>query len=151
MVNGQGTSCYWLVQIVWFFVFIVCNSCIRLSLGGIIVYSFISQNTTFPLRERSERLGLSAWVKHGHVVPSKNCKWLPFDYVHHSIQTLVALMLDKGSPNCQSHYLSISLAHALWPFLCSIRLSSWSMSSDLSCLLVSDSTHVILKEFELML
>jgi len=37
------------------------------------------KSTTFPLRERSERVGLSACVKHGHVVTSKYCKWLPFD------------------------------------------------------------------------
>ena len=73
-----------------FLLFLCDNSCIRLSLVGIIVYSSISQNTTFPQRERSERVGLSACVKHGHVVPSKNCKWLPFDYIHPSIQTLVA-------------------------------------------------------------
>ena len=42
-------------------------------------WNWLSQYFTFPLRERSERVGLSACVKHGHVVPSKNCKWLPFD------------------------------------------------------------------------
>ena len=68
-----------------FLLFLCVNSCIRLSLVGIIVYSFISQNTTFPLRERSDCVGLSACVKHGHVVPSKYCKWLLFDYVHPSI------------------------------------------------------------------
>ena len=72
-VNGHGTSCYWLVQTVWFLLLLCVNSCIRLSLVGIIVYSFISHNTTFPQHERSERVGLSACVKHGHVVPSKCC------------------------------------------------------------------------------
>ena len=37
---------------------------------------------TFPLRERSERVGLSARVKHGHVVPSTNCCWPEFGCVH---------------------------------------------------------------------
>ena len=49
-----------------------------------------SQNTTFPQRERSERVGLSACVKHGHVAQLPNCKWLLFDYIHPSTQTLVA-------------------------------------------------------------
>ena len=31
--------------------------------------------------KRSECVGLSACVKHGHVVPSKNCKWPLFAYV----------------------------------------------------------------------
>ena len=53
-VNGHGTSCYWLVQTVWFLLLLCVNSCIRLSLVGIIVYSFISHNTTFPQHERSE-------------------------------------------------------------------------------------------------
>ena len=29
------------------------------------------KNTTFPMRGRSERVGLSSCVKHGHVVPSQ--------------------------------------------------------------------------------
>ena len=33
-----------------------------------------SQNTTFPLCERSERVGHRRCVKHGHVIPSKYCK-----------------------------------------------------------------------------
>ena len=37
-----------------FLLFLCDNSCIRLSLVGIIVYSFISHNTTFPQHERSE-------------------------------------------------------------------------------------------------
>ena len=42
--------------------------------------------------KRSECVGLSARVKHGHVVPSKYCTWLRFDNVRPSIrtQTLVA-------------------------------------------------------------
>ena len=52
-----------------FLLFLCVKSCIRLSFVGIIVYSSISQNTTFPQRERSERVGLSACVKQGHVVP----------------------------------------------------------------------------------
>ena len=60
-----------------------------------------SQTTTFPLRERSERVGLSACIKHGHVVPSKHCKQLPFDEVHPSFQTLVGQSLDGEIPNCQ--------------------------------------------------
>ena len=79
--------------------------------------------------KRSECVGLSACVKHGHVVPSKNCKWLL------SIQTIVALSLDYEPPNCQSHYFSLSLAHTFWPFVCPVHFSS-----DLSCLLVPDST-----------
>ena len=49
-----------------------------------------SQHLTFPLRERSERVGLSACVKHGHVVQSPNCKWLLIEDGHPSIQTFVA-------------------------------------------------------------
>ena len=48
-----------------------------------------SQNTTFPLRERSERVGLRACVKHGHVVQSPNCCCLLSEYElpdHHSHQ-----------------------------------------------------------------
>ena len=52
-----------------------------------------------------------------------------------SIRTIVALSLDYEPPNCQSHYFSLSLAHTLWPFVCPVHFSS-----DLSCLLVSDST-----------
>ena len=37
-----------------------------------------SQYLTFPLRERSERVGLSACVKHGHVVQSPNFCWPVF-------------------------------------------------------------------------
>ena len=33
----------------------------------------LSRILSFPLRERSERVGLSACVKHGHVVQSTNC------------------------------------------------------------------------------
>ena len=35
-----------------------------------------SRILSFPLRERSERVGLSACVKHGHVAQSTNCYWL---------------------------------------------------------------------------
>ena len=35
-----------------------------------------SRILSFPLRERSERVGLSACVKHGHVVQSTHCYWL---------------------------------------------------------------------------
>ena len=35
-----------------------------------------SRILSFPPRERSERVGLSACVKHGHVVQSTNCYWL---------------------------------------------------------------------------
>ena len=84
-----------------------------------------SQNTTFPLREQSERVVLSACVKHGHVVQSKFCKWLPFDYVRPSIQTqtLVAYSLHDELPNCQCHFSSLSFAHALWPLVCCIHFS----------------------------
>ena len=65
--------------------------------------------------KRSECVGLSACVKHGHVVQSKYCKWLPFNYVRPSIQTqtLVAYSLHDELPNCQCHFLSLSLANAL--------------------------------------
>ena len=52
-------------------------------------WNWSSQYLTFPLRERSERVGLSPCVKHGHVVQSPNYCWL-FEYVHPSIQTFVA-------------------------------------------------------------
>ena len=35
-----------------------------------------SRILSFPPRERSERVGLSACVKHGHVVQSTHCYWL---------------------------------------------------------------------------
>ena len=41
-----------------------------------------SQSTTFPQHERSECVGLSACVKHCHVVPATNCCWLEFGCVH---------------------------------------------------------------------
>ena len=41
---------------------------------------------SFPLRERSERVGLSACVKHGHVVQSTNCYWLVQSVVSHSME-----------------------------------------------------------------
>ena len=45
-------------------------------------WNWSSQYLTFPLRERSERVGLSACVKHGHVVQSTNCCWPVFGYGH---------------------------------------------------------------------
>ena len=69
--------------------------------------------------KRSECVGLSACVKHGHVAQSPNCKWLLFGYVHPSIQTLDIELL-----NWQCHFLSFSLAHALWPLVCLIHFSS---------------------------
>ena len=38
-------------------------------------WNWSSKYITFPLRERSERVGLSLCVKHGHVVQSTNCCW----------------------------------------------------------------------------
>ena len=76
--------------------------------------------------KRSECVGLSACVKHGHVVPSKYCTWLRFDYVRPSIltRTLVAYSLHDELPNCQCHFSSLSFAHALWPLVCCIHFSS---------------------------
>ena len=76
---------------------------------------------------------------------------LLFEYVHPSIQTLVAWSLDNELPNCHSHLLSLSLAHALWPFVCLIHFSFQSMSFDLSCLMLAESTHVVLIELKFML
>ena len=45
-------------------------------------WNWSSQYWTFPLRERSERVGLSACVKHDHVVQSTNCCWPVFGYGH---------------------------------------------------------------------
>ena len=76
--------------------------------------------------KRSECVGLSACVKHGHVVQSKYCKWLPFDYFRPSIQTqtLVAYSLHDELLNCQCHFSSLSFAHALWPLVSCIHFSS---------------------------
>ena len=59
--------------------------------------------------KRSECVGLSACVKHGHMVPSKYCTWLRFDYVRPSIltRTLVAYSLHDELPNCQCHFSSL--------------------------------------------
>ena len=49
--------------------------------------------------KRSECVGLSACVKHGHVVQSKYCKWLPLDYFRPSIQTqtLISFLVKPNS------------------------------------------------------
>ena len=52
-------------------------------------WNWLSQYLTFPLRERSERVVLSACVKHGHVVQWTNCKWLLFDYVQTLMYTII--------------------------------------------------------------
>ena len=76
---------------------------------------------------------------------------LLFEYVHPSIQTFVAQSLDNELSNCQSHLLSLSLAHALWAFVCLVHFSFESMSSNISGWIFSESTHVVLSELEFML
>ena len=71
---------------------IICHSALYI-LFGHTFFSYTSQvesmssDTTFPQHERSECVGLSACVKHGHVVQSPNCCWLLFEYADSSIQT----------------------------------------------------------------
>ena len=72
-------------------------------------------------------MGLSACVKHGHVVPSKYCTWLRFDYVRPSIltRTLVAYSLHDELPNCQCHFSSLSFAHALFFLIYTFQVVSY--------------------------
>ena len=73
------------------FLFLLCvtlaSDCHWVELLSTHLFPTIPPFHSMSVAKRSECVGLSACVKHGHVVQSKYCKWLTFDYVHPSIQS----------------------------------------------------------------